>query len=358
MSNGLKLGLLSGLSFLLALGLGLYITPLARQAALRLNMVAKPDNRLRFQDEPVPYLGGIAIYISMLVALTAAVEFNPMVLGLLLGTTIILMVGLIDDFGVMTPGMKLFGQAVAALALIKGGIVLQLDIFADARWPGDLPLLAWALSAIWLIGMANALNFLDIEDGLAAGVALCCTPALFAVAWLNGRPYAALFTAALAGATAGFLRYNAPLPKARIYLGDAGSLLLGLSLAALAMIGSYTGKNDLGAACPVIILGVPCFELGLTMAARWRRGVPVYFGSPDHVAKRLNKLGLSKRLTMLLHWGASLMLGGTGLLVMKADIETAMLIVGGLALLGLVVAIILLRVKIEWAPDKGKENET
>jgi len=360
MSYEIKLGLLAVLTFLLALGLGLYITPLARRAALRLNMVAQPDGKLRFHREPVPYLGGMAIYIAMLVALTVAVEFNAMLLGILLGTTIILMVGLIDDFGVMTPGMKLFGQIIAAMALIKGGIVLELEIFSGLRWPGDMPLLSWGLSALWLIGVANALNFLDIEDGLAAGVAACCCPALFAVAWLNGRTDAALFTAALFGATAGFLRYNAPLPSARIYLGDAGSLWLGLSLASLAMIGSYTRQNNLAAVCPVIILGVPCFELGLTMAARWRRGVPVYFGSPDHVAKRLQKSGLTKRATLLLHCVICLILGGLALFIMMTDIETAIIVVGGLMAVALIVGLLLLRVKIEWPmpADKGKENET
>ncbi|HUT54983.1 MAG TPA: MraY family glycosyltransferase [bacterium] len=355
-----NLGLLSGLTCLLALGVGLYVTPLAREAALKLGMVAKPDGRLRFHEEPVPYLGGVAIYIAMLVALTVAVDFNNMMLGILLGTTIILMVGLIDDFGVMTPGMKLFGQVVAAVALIKGGIVLELTIFEDVRWPGDLPLLSWGLSAVWLIGVANALNFLDIEDGLAAGVAACCCPALFLVAWLNGRPQAALFTAALFGGTLGFLRYNAPLPTARIYLGDAGSLLLGLSLASLAMIGSYTAANDLAVACPIIILGVPCFELGLTMAARWRRGVPVYYGSPDHVAKRLEQVGLGKRLTLGLHCGASLVLGAVAIAVMKADIRTAIIIVGALMLAALAAAFFLLRLKIEWpaGEDMGKQNET
>jgi UDP-GlcNAc:undecaprenyl-phosphate GlcNAc-1-phosphate transferase len=241
---------------------------------------------------------------------------------------------------------------VAAAALIKGGIVLELTIIKSVQWPGDLPLLSWGLSAVWLIGVANALNFLDTEDGLAAGVAASCCPALFAVAWLNGRPQAALFTAALFGGTLGFLRYNAPLPAARIYLGDAGSLMLGLALASLAMIGSYTSKNDLA----VIILGVPCFELGLTMAARWRRGVPVYYGSPDHVAKRLEKAGLSKRRTLMLHCGASLILGAIGVAVMRTDIRTAMIVVAALMVLALAAAVLLLRIKTEWPAPEGKGN--
>ena len=280
------------LTFVFAIGLSLYITPLSARAARELGIVAKPDGNLRTQAEPVPYLGGVSIYLALLFALAVAADFSPQLLGLMLGTTIMLMVGLIDDFGVMTPKMKLFGQFVAGIALIKGGIVLELGVIRELPWPGDMPLLAWVLSLLWLVGVANAVNFLDIEDGLAGGVCAASCPALFAVAWWNGRHDVALFTAALFGATLGFLHYNLPVPKARIYLGDAGSLFLGTALASLAMIGSYTARNNLAAVCPIVILGVPCFEIAVTMAARIRRGIPVWRGSPDHVVKRLQRMGL------------------------------------------------------------------
>lgn len=339
---------------LLALSLGLYLTPLAMKAALEMRLTAKPDGRLRLQPEPVPYLGGMAIYLALLLALAFSESFTAGMVGLLLGTTIILMVGLIDDFGVMTPGMKLFGQIIAALALLKGGIVIQLTIL-DFRWPLDLPLLAWFLSAIWLIGIANALNFLDIEDGLAGGTTLCALPALFVVALWNGRTDAALFSAALFGGTLGFLRYNAPWPRARIYLGDAGSLFLGLALAALAMRGSYTANNNLAAVCPVLILGVPCFELGLTMMARWGRGVPVWHGSPDHAAKRLQKLGLSRNQTLLVHCGAGLGLGGLALFIMQTDIVKATVAVSALGVVALVALVLLLRIQMEPPAPAGEK---
>lgn len=335
-------------TFLLALGLGLYLTPLAIRAALKLGMVAESDGDLRKHGEPVPYLGGVAVFLALLISLAVSVDFSTRILGLLLGTSIILMVGLIDDFGVMDAKVKLFGQIVAAIALIKGGVVLELEIFKAVRWPGDLPLLSWALSVVWLVGIANAFNFLDIEDGLAAGVAAACCPALIAVAWINHRMDAALFTIALFGSVLGFLRYNAPLPKAKIYLGDAGSLLLGLSLAALAMTGSYTDNNDLGAVCPIIILGVACFEMGVTMAARLRRGIPVWHGSPDHVAKRLQRLGLSARGAVVFHIVVSLLLGCLALAVMLTDIQKSLVLVSVIGLVGIVVAVFMLRVKVEW----------
>lgn len=343
---------------ILSLSLALYLTPLSAKAAVKLGIVAKPDGQLRTQTEPVPYLGGIAIYLSLLITLSVAARFNSMMLGLLLGITLILMVGLIDDFGAMTADMKLFGQFIAALALIKGGIVMELDIFRNINWPYDMPLVSWCLSAIWLIGIANAVNFLDIEDGLAGGIAACCCPALFVVALINQRADTAIFIVVLFGATMGFLRSNAPLPTAKIYLGDGGALFLGLAIAALAMTGSYTANNNIAAICPVIILGVPCFELGVTMAARWRRGIPVYTGSPDHVAKRLSILGFSRRAVLGIHWGASLLLGGIAIFIMSTDIKKAIIAVAALAALALVAAFVLLRVKVEWKPEKEDSDES
>jgi UDP-GlcNAc:undecaprenyl-phosphate/decaprenyl-phosphate GlcNAc-1-phosphate transferase len=345
MTETTKLFLLCGFTCLLAWGLGLYLTPLAMAAARSLNCVAKPDGVLRTQREPVPYLGGVAIYLALLFALTIAVDFTPVILGLLLGATIILLVGMVDDFGVMTAKMKLFGQIIAAVALVKAGIVIELTVITHYNWPYGLPLLAWGLSLLWLIGMANAMNFLDIEDGLAGSTAAGILPGLFVVALINGRIDNAIVAAGLFGAVLAFLHYNAPAPTARIYLGDAGSLLLGMVLASLAMLGSYTAQNDAAALGPVIIMGVPCFELFVTMTARARKGLPVWRGSPDHIAKRLQRAGLSRAMTVIAHAGASLALGGIAVFVMKTDLRHALIAVAALLAVALVAAVLLLRVK-------------
>jgi len=344
-------------TFILALGLSLYLTPLSMEAARTLGIMAEPDGELRTHKEEVPYLGGMAVYLSLLIALAVAVDFSPRMLGLLLGTTIILMVGLIDDFGVMTAKMKLFGQFLAAVALIKGGVVVELQIFRELNWPYDLPLLSWGVSILWLTGIANAVNFLDIEDGLAAGVAACCCPALIAIAWINGNTAEMLFTAALLGALIGFLRYNAACSGAKIYLGDAGSLMLGMTLAALAMMGEYSIKNDLAAVAPIIILGVPCFEIGVTMLARLRKGIPVYYGSPDHVSKRLHFAGLSKRNVVLLHGFASLVLGGVAILAVLSSIRVSIILVSATIGVGLVTAFLLLRIKTPTPEMPGDSHE-
>ena len=150
------------LTFALACGIALYGVPLARQAALKYGIVDAPDGRLKHQKEPVPYFGGLAIYLAFLMSLAFTFEFRHDVLGIILAGTIVVMLGLIDDFGVLTPWTKLCGQLLAVFVLIKSGI--KIEIAALPEWV-DL-----VLTVLWMIGLINAFNLLDIMDGLSAGV--------------------------------------------------------------------------------------------------------------------------------------------------------------------------------------------
>ncbi|MBI2876315.1 MAG: undecaprenyl/decaprenyl-phosphate alpha-N-acetylglucosaminyl 1-phosphate transferase [Candidatus Tectomicrobia bacterium] len=314
-------GLFYLLAFVLALAFSLYGVPMARRAALKLGIVDRPDGRLKRQREPVPYLGGLAIYLSFLAALALTYEFSQEVLGLILGGTLTLLLGLIDDFSVLTPREKIFGQLVAISALVKAGITIQLTFL-----PGWVAL---PLTVLWLLAITNAFNLIDVMDGLSAGVAFTACLALFGVALLNGRPMIAILTAALAGSILGFLRYN--FEPARIYLGDSGSLFLGLMLGALAMIGSYSQENLLACLAPLVILGVPLFDLLFVMYVRHRRGLPLMQGSPDHFALRLKRWRLSTRQTTLLSYLLSALLGGVGLAIMRASAWGAGLLLATIA---------------------------
>ncbi|HEV8540600.1 MAG TPA: MraY family glycosyltransferase, partial [Nitrospiraceae bacterium] len=165
------------LTFVLALLLALYGVPLARRAALRFNVVDHPDGRLKHQSAPVPYLGGLAVYLAFLVGLALTFEFRQDVLGLVLAGTLMVMVGLIDDFGVLTPGPKLIGQIIAVFVLIRSGI--RIEIAAFPEW---LDLL---ITVFWMIGIINAFNIIDIMDGLAGGVGVIACGWLFVVAVMN-----------------------------------------------------------------------------------------------------------------------------------------------------------------------------
>lgn len=324
-----------GLAFALALVISLYTTPLMRAAALRFGIVDRPDGRLKKQARPVPYLGGLAIYLSFLLALTVTLRFDSTeVLGMLLAGAIVLILGLVDDLGVLTPGIKLAGQVIAVLTLMNASVFIKLGFL----WPP----LAIALSFLWLLGIINAFNLIDIMDGLAAGVAAAASFVLFLIAAFNGRQTYAVLLAALCGALCGFLRYN--LEPARIYMGDTGSMFIGLMLGALSMNNSYTRRNLVASIAPVIILGVPIFDMLFVMYVRFRRGLPVFLGSPDHFALRLRKWRLSTRQTVLLSWAATAVLGGVAIVMMLSTKPVALALLAGITLASLLTGLLLRRV--------------
>jgi len=306
------------LTFGLAFLLSLYGMPLARQAALKYGIVDSPDGRLKHQREPVPYLGGLAIYVAFLVSLALTFEFRHDVLGIVLAGTLILLLGLIDDFGVLSPGVKLVWQGLAVFVLIKSGI--QVNIAVLPEW------MDVALTVLWMLGLINAFNLLDIMDGLAAGVGFVCSACLLTVALLNGDQTLAFMLTALAGSLLGFLRYN--FRPAMIYMGDAGAMFIGLMLGAVSMIGQYHGHHPLSLLSPAFILGVPLLDTLFVVYMRLARGVPVFRGSPDHLALRLRRLGLSVPVVVILLYGASALLGGIGLALMFVDLQPALVLVG------------------------------
>src|SRR5690242_14077736 len=165
-------------TFFLGLLIALYGVPIARQAALKYGIVDAPDGQLKHQKEPVPYFGGLAIYLAFLISLAFTFEFRHDVLGIILGGTIVVMLGLIDDFGVLTPWTKLIGQLLAVFVLIKSGIRIEIAAFPD--WVDLLlPGFGW-------VGWTNAFTRRDIRDGRSAGVGAVSGTALLIGALLRG----------------------------------------------------------------------------------------------------------------------------------------------------------------------------
>ncbi len=315
----LDLGMLTfPAAFVVAILLSLYLTPMVRQGALRYGVVDKPDGKLKQHKKPIPYLGGIAIYLAFLFSVALTYTFTSEVLGLLLGASVIVMIGLFDDLKVLSPSAKLLGQLVAAFVLIKAGIMIRLGFL-----PGWLAL---ALTVLWLVGMTNAINLIDVSDGLAVGVAAIAGVFLAVVSLWNQHTTIAILNIALVGSALGFWVHNRP--PASIYLGDTGSMFLGFMLGALAMSGHYTFNHRLAAVAPTIILGVPLFDTLFVMGARAARNLPLTQGSPDHYAVRLRNHGLKANAIALLSYALGGILGGVGLAVCFVALETAVGLIG------------------------------
>lgn len=326
------------LGFVLAYLLALVGTPMAREAALRFGVVDAPSTALKRQREPVPYLGGLAVFISFLIALGMTFEFGIDVLALLLASTIVATLGLIDDFGVLTPRAKVLGQLVAVFVLVRADVMVEL---AFLPWWVRL-----AVTAVWLVGMSNAVNLIDIMDGLAGGVGVIAATFLLVIAVGDGRWVVAAFTVALIGALLGFLRSN--FHPAKIYLGDCGALFLGLSLGALAMVMDYTRSNPLGFLAPLFILAVPLIDTVFVSLLRLRAGRKIYYGSPDHFPLRLRRrLGGSTVSTVLAVYGFALVMGGIGLAIPAFDVRTTLVVSGAVAVVVVALLVWLARVPME-----------
>ena len=320
------------LSFLFAL----YGVPIARQAALKYGIVDVPDGKLKHQKEPVPYFGGLAIYLAFLMSLAFTFEFRHDVLGIILGGTIVVMLGLIDDFGVLTPWTKLTGQLLAVFVLIKSGI--RIEIAAFPEW---LDLL---LTIFWMVGLINAFNLLDIMDGLSSGIGAVSASGLLVVALLQGDQTIAFMLAALIGSLLGFLRYN--WHPARIYMGDTGAMFIGLILGAAAMIGKYPSDHPFSLLTPVFILGIPIFDTLFVMYIRYRRGLPIFWGSPDHIVIRLRHWGLSVPQIVVTSYVATAVVGVIGLAMLSVSQDMALALCAGVAGVLVLVTSILAKVEV------------
>lgn len=278
--------------FILSFALCFIFIPVAMKIAYKFNILDRPITRLKKHIKPIPYLGGAAMYFSFVIVIILAKLFLHQtihgVIGILIGCSLMFIVGLIDDIRNLSPYIKLFFQFLAGLVLLKVNLHIR---FMDEN------ILNYILTILWIIGVTNAFNIIDIMDGLAAGVAAVASIAFFIVAFLAGRVNDMIPAAALSGVLFAFLIFNRP--PAKIFMGDAGSLFIGFLLATLALNGGYSRVNNIAVLSPLLILGVPIFDTFLVMFMRIAKGrLPIY-GSDDHLAQRLVMIGFSKPRAVL-----------------------------------------------------------
>jgi UDP-GlcNAc:undecaprenyl-phosphate GlcNAc-1-phosphate transferase len=287
----------------------LLLTPLVIRLAWRLKILDYPDAR-KTHASPVPRIGGMAVFLAVLLSTARNYQFSPQLMGLIAGSSIIYLIGFVDDIRSLPATTRLIGQLAACLIVIRSGVILTI---IPHSWPGWY-IISAAITVIWLLGLSNAINFLDGVDGLATGMVMICAFLFFLIAWPTRQSYLAYVTIAVAGACLGFLPYN--WKPARVFLGDAGSTFLGFLIAGLAVMGSWAHDNPTVAfATPLLILGIPIFDMIYTTVSRVRNGSVTTFkqwleyAGRDHFHHRLMNLGFSEQQTVLFIWTLNLCLG-------------------------------------------------
>jgi UDP-GlcNAc:undecaprenyl-phosphate GlcNAc-1-phosphate transferase len=322
------------LAFLVPLVATSLLTPVAARLAHRLGILDHPS-RGKFHRAPTPYLGGAALAGGLLLVASLTAGVSAQILAILLGGLVLGVWGLLDDWVTVRPSVKLAVEASAGIALWLVGI--RAGLFG-------VEALDLALTVLWVIAVTNAVNLVDNMDGLASGVSAVAAGAFFVVAAWLGEFLVASFALAVAGASVGFLLPH-NLPPAKIFLGDAGTLMLGFLLAAVGLKLELVGENGLvRSAVPALILGVPLFDMTLVLVDRLRRRRPVFRGATDHSSHRLASLGLSDREVAAVVVGAEFACCGTALLLLRLPFESAVSLAVTAAVVGITALLLLLRV--------------
>src|SRR3990167_781271 len=270
-------------AFCIAFMITFYLVAAFRSFALKFNITDRPDGNLKKHEQPVAYLGGVAVFFGFVISL-AILYPNSKEIFLLLPLTFLLFLGLLDDLVSLSPFIKFAGQFLAAIGFVKLGFYLSLDY------------LPWYLnigfSIFWYLSVINAINLVDIMDGLATSLCIASLASFFIFSILLYQNALALFLVILIGCAVAFLYYNRE--PASIYLGDAGSLFLVGCIAAIPLLIDWTIITPLGIFAPLIILCIPLLEISQLVLIRTYKGIPFYKGSRDHFAHYLMYNGWSK----------------------------------------------------------------
>ena len=312
--------------------LAFIVTPATLIFARRNGFVAEPSSR-KTHHIPIPLLGGVAIWAAFVISLiffAEGAEFRELA-AIIIGGTLVSVVGLVDDHRGMRPRTKLFWQVIAALILVVGNVRVR---FLGLPWL-DIP-----LTIFWVVGICNAINFMDNMDGLAAGVAAVAAGTFLVIAAINGQVLVSSLAAALLGACLGFLVYN--FHPALTFMGDAGSLLLGFMLAVLGIKLNFPHTSQESVwMVPLVVLGLPIFDTTLVTLSRLRRRVSVAQGGADHTSHRMARLGLSHRRVVVSLYFVGIALGVIAVIMSVSPPVYANTTLGVMALVAVFVIIVL-----------------
>jgi UDP-GlcNAc:undecaprenyl-phosphate GlcNAc-1-phosphate transferase len=333
--------------FLIATFGSLILTPLVRRLCERFKLLDVPIDGRRIHSSAVPRLGGVAIYLSCVIALATLPFVDNLltqtlrgrateILVALIPATLVFLFGVYDDLRGTNAVVKFAALGlIATLFFVLGGRIEVLSIpFVGAI---QLPLIVSLLVTVfWLVAIANAFNLIDGMDGLASGAALFSSLVILTISFAQGQPMMIVFSLILCGALAGFLRYN--FNPASIFLGDSGALFVGFTLASLSVLGSQKATTTVAIAIPILAFGLPVVDTAVTIVRRLISGKPIFQGDNEHIHHMLMARGWSQQRAVLVLYAAcaafglaAILFNGTG----SRLIGFGLFVLGVVTLLGL-----------------------
>lgn len=321
-------------AFVVAFIIAFATTPFAKKFAFKIGAVDVPKDNRRMHRKPMALLGGLAIYCGFLISVLCFADFilpsgtlNWGVIGILFGSTIIMILGIFDDLKPLSAKFKFFVQIVAAAI----PVILNVRVFAISnpftseqliRLPEWLSI---TFSVFWIVGITNAVNLIDGLDGLAAGVSSIASVALLSILLLQHNASGSLIvlSAALAGACFGFLPYN--FNPAKIFMGDTGATFLGFVLACISIQGPF--KTYVAFAVPMLVLGLPIFDTLFAIIRRLLKGQSPMSPDRGHLHHKLVDKGFSQRTSVIILYGLSIMLAISAILMLFGGFTRALILI-------------------------------
>lgn len=304
------------------------LTPFVIKLAHRFGAIDVPKDERRVHKKPIPLWGGLAMFTGFFVSMFLFSKIGTIkLLGLFAGGIIVLATGMVDDVKPLGAKSKLVMQIVAALVLVASGFEIKYftNFFSDSGYI-ILGFLSIPVSVIWIVGVTNTVNLIDGLDGLAAGISAIAAVTISYIAIINHRYDAAMITLILAGSSIGFLPYN--FNPAKIFMGDAGALFLGLVLAAISIEGALKGATALMVVVPIFALGVPIFDTAFAILRRLLAGKPIMEADKGHLHHRFLSIGYGQRKAVLSIYLIGALLGGGAIELLKKNWLAAAVLLG------------------------------
>ena len=330
-------------AFALAGFLSYFLTPFVKQLAARIGAIDTPKDDRRMHRKPIPRLGGLAIFLGFLCTLLLFGEYSAQMLSVMLGATVIVVLGIFDDMMALGAKFKFIVQIfAAAIPVCMGGLRIEMftsfNPFSDSTYFG-LGVFSIPVTILWIVGITNAVNLIDGLDGLAVGVSSIAVVTMLAVSLLAGQPLIAIIMAALAGACVGFMPYN--FNPASIFMGDTGSTFLGYMLATASIMGLFKFYAVISFAVPFLILGLPIFDTASAITRRIAEGRSPMSPDRGHVHHKLIDMGFNQKQAVAILYAISGTLGlAAVVLTSSGEMKAMILLIAVLLVLAAAICIL------------------
>ena len=310
-------------------------TPLVKSLAYKIGAVDVPKDGRRMHKTPIPRLGGLAIFFAFMLSALLFAKIDQQIRGIMLGSALIVIVGVLDDIYTLKAIPKFLVQIVAAGIVVAHGCTIQFlsnpNVFSDATYL-NLGWLSYPLTIIWIVAITNAVNFIDGLDGLAVGVSAISTASQLVIALLVAEGNIAVILAALLGACMGFIPYN--LNPAKIFMGDTGATFLGFVMASLSIMGLFKLYAVISFAVPFLILGIPIFDICFAVLRRLAKGQNPMQADRGHIHHRIIDMGFNQKQSVAITYMLTAILGLCAVVLATNGEMRALVLIGSILLVG------------------------